>query len=158
MDTTDLADAYHQLIEAAGGITDTTGTAAERADVDWLLAHIALSDRILATAARHVLAGTPEVVVDNAPAMDERTIGELIAATTHPERIDVLRRNAAELIDLITQIPESAASTQVRLRIHNRQGQHVSDSQLAWDGLVRIRAEKNIPGHALRLADIAAHG
>ncbi|MFI9206026.1 hypothetical protein [Streptomyces sp. NPDC053048] len=156
MDITDLAEAYRQLVNAAEGITDSTPvTATERADVDWRLAHIALSDRILASAARDVLGGAESVLVDNQPAMDAHAIAGLIASTTHPQRIDAMRRNAAELMDLLELTGEGAGNTTVHLRIHDRDGRHVSDSRMTWSDLIGVRANQNIPGHAVRLAELA---
>ncbi|GGP76005.1 hypothetical protein [Streptomyces abikoensis] len=159
MDLTDLTDAYQRLVKAAEGITDASPiTDAERADVAWLLAHIALSDRVLTTAARELLGGATSVVVDNQPAMDTRAIDDLIAGTTHLQRIEVLHRNAVELMDLLDLMPKSAWSADVELRIHDRDGRHVSDSQLTWSGLIDIRAKQNIPGHAVRLAELGNRG
>ncbi|MET9646253.1 hypothetical protein [Streptomyces syringium] len=156
MNITELADAYQKLIRAAEGITDSTPvTGTERADVDWRLAHITLSDRILASAARDILGGAEGVVVDNLPAMDAQAIAGFIASTTHLQRIDTMRRNAAELMDLLEQIPDAAGGTVVDLRIHDRDGRHVSDSQMAWSDLVGLRSAQNIPGHTDSLAELA---
>ncbi|MFE1775559.1 hypothetical protein [Streptomyces sp. NPDC059008] len=156
MDTKTLADAYQQLLLAAERITESTPLAAlERSDVDWLLAHIALSDRILATAARDVLAGIP-VVIDNQAAMDDDNIAQLIGSTTYVQRIDAVRRNGAEFADLVRQVPERTGSVTVQLRVHDRSGRRISDSRATWAELVDLRATKHIPGHAQRLAELAS--
>lgn len=155
MQTTELANAYDNLLAAAGAITESTPlTADERSDANWTLSHVALSDRLLAAAAREVLAGK-SVLIDNFPAMDPATISSLIASTTHAQRIDAVRRNGAEFLELVGRTPEQAGETSVRLRIFGRDGRHVSDTQLPWGELIRLRARVHVPGHAARLAAVA---
>lgn len=63
-----------------------------------------------------------------------------------------------ELTGLLELIPEGAWSAHVKLRIHDHDGRHVSDSELTWSGLIGIRAKQNIPGHAVRLAELGNRG
>lgn len=156
MHTRELANAYENLLDAAESITESTPlTPDERSDTDWTLSHVALSDRLLATAAREILAGE-STLIDNFPAMDPAAISALIASTTHVQRIDAVRRNGAEFLELVGQTPEQAGETSVRLRIFDRDGRHSSDTQLPWGELIRLRAREHVPGHAARLAAFAA--
>lgn len=74
MNTNDLAAAYQRLIAAAQAISDDSPLDADqRADVDWTLCHVALSDQILTQAARQVRSDQPE------------TTGELVVNMRCPE-------------------------------------------------------------------------
>ncbi len=71
MNTRDLAAAYQHLFDAAQAISDTSPLDADqRADVDWTLCHIALSDRILSVTARQVRSDPPQ------------TTGKLVGTTS----------------------------------------------------------------------------
>jgi len=95
VDATEFDAAYQGLLTAAESIGDTASLAPDtRSAIDWTHGHFALSDRVLAAAARDVLAGLPPVV-DNHDAMDNTTITALIASTTHLQRVKLVRRNAA---------------------------------------------------------------
>ncbi|WP_156365355.1 hypothetical protein [Sciscionella sediminilitoris] len=146
MDSTEIEAAYRALLAAAESIGDPADLPAEtRASVDWTLSHIALSDRILAEAVRDIRDGRAPVV-DNRDAMDDTVIGELIASTSHRQRVELVRRNAATLAEAIRTIPEHAAATPVLVRLVGRK-----DQWLPWWDLARIRAAEHIPGHAARL-------
>ncbi|MFG1694212.1 hypothetical protein [Nonomuraea sp. NPDC049309] len=145
MDTTALEAAYTDLIAAARAIGEPTPEA------DWTLSHIALSDRMLATAARRLDANLP-VTIDNRPAMDADAIAALIASTTHAERIDLVRRHGADLVAAIGELPEAAATVAVRLRLITRGGEPAPDQDLTWGDLVRLRVRDHLPGHAARLS------
>lgn len=156
MDATELDVAYRHLLTAAEAISDTAPLAADaRSAIDWTLSHIALSDRILAAAAREVLSGLP-ATVDNRDAMEDRAIASLVASTTHAQRIDLVRRNAADLSALIGAIPDHTAGTPVRLHLVSRDGRPVPDQQLAWRDLIRLRATEHLPGHTARLRSLAS--
>ncbi|MFF2775576.1 hypothetical protein ACFVU3_11770 [Streptomyces sp. NPDC058052] len=151
METDELLTAYRHLLEAAERITDTSPLAeSDRAQIDWILAHIALSDRALAGAGRDVLAGRA-ARLDNAQAMSKSEIGRILGSTTHAERAELVRRNAMELIDLLARTPEEAAEATVRARLVDREGSVVFDQDLKWGDLVRVRAREHIPGHAATL-------
>ncbi|RKT86945.1 hypothetical protein SAMN05421805_12429 [Saccharopolyspora antimicrobica] len=147
MDTAEIDAAYRNLLSIAESIAAPN----ERSLVDWTLSHIALSDRILAGTARDVLAGVPPVV-DNRSAMDDATITALIASTSHDQRVDMVRRNAADLASAIRAIPARAAATPVLLRLVDREGRSLPEQCLPWSDLVELRATEHIPGHAARLA------
>ncbi|MFF4953277.1 hypothetical protein [Streptomyces chattanoogensis] len=155
MDTTELDTAYRHLLTAAGAISDTAPLAADsRSDIDWTLSHIALSDRILAAAARDVLTGLP-ATVDNREAMNETAISSLIASTTHTRRVDLVSRNAADLGAAIRAIPDQAAAIPVTLRLVSRDGQPLPEQRLPWGTLIRLRATEHLPGHTERISLLA---
>ncbi|WP_030807225.1 hypothetical protein [Streptomyces sp. NRRL S-337] len=146
-----LAAGYQKLLAAAEAISPAAPLLPDvRADLDWRLCHIALSDRIIVTAAHKTLAGKA-AVVDNQAAMDSDQIGKMVTATSHTERVDAVRRNAAELLDALRRFSSDETETSVELRIYNREGEHVSDSWTSWQDLIALRAEKHIPGHTDQL-------
>ncbi|MGW4126073.1 hypothetical protein [Nocardia sp. NPDC004711] len=156
MDTTEFDAAYDGLLAAAGSIIDTTLLAPDvRSGIDWTLSHIALSDRVLAAAARDVLTGLFPAV-DNRKAMDDAAITALIASTTHIQRVDTIRRNARDLSSVIRTIPDHAAATPVLLRLVSRDGRPLPDQQLLWSDLIRLRAIEHIPGHTEKLTALAS--
>lgn len=156
MDTTELDDDYRNLLTAAGAISDTAPLAADsRSDIDWTLSHIALSDCILAAAARDVLTGLP-AIVDNREVLDETAISSLIASTTHTRRVDLVSRNAADLGAVIRAPPDQAAVIPVKLRLVSRDGQPVPEQRLPWGTLVRLRASEHLPGHTVRIRLLAS--
>ncbi|GAA3378504.1 hypothetical protein GCM10020367_58270 [Streptomyces sannanensis] len=151
METKELSRAYKELLAAAESITDDRPLAEfDRAEVDWVLAHIALSDRALAGTARDVLAGRA-ARIDNAQVMSRAAIAAVLCSTTHLERVDMVRRNAKELVDLLEQIPQEAAGTAVRAQLVDREGMLVFDDDLKWGDVIRMRAMEHIPGHAATL-------
>ncbi|MFD9304493.1 hypothetical protein ACFWCB_17855 [Streptomyces sp. NPDC060048] len=151
METKELFRAYQELLAAAECIADDSPLAeSDRAQVDWTLAHIALSDRALAGAGRAVLASR-EARLDNAQAMSKSEIGRIICSTTHRERAEMVRRNAMELIDLLGLSPDEAAGATVRACLVNREGAVVFDDDLKWGDLIRMRAQEHIPGHTAAL-------
>ncbi|MGP4019733.1 hypothetical protein [Saccharopolyspora sp. 5N708] len=153
MDTTGLDAAYRDLIRNAEATDSTRLSADARSLIDWTMAHLALSDRILAATARDVLSGIP-AVVDNREAMDSATVEALINTTTHQERIDLVRHNAAEFTAAVQAVPEHAAHHPVRVRLVDRDGQPAADQELPWSELIRLRATQHLPGHATRLAEL----
>ncbi|MEV6796603.1 hypothetical protein AB0M87_32640 [Streptomyces sp. NPDC051320] len=156
MDTTELDVAYRHLLTAAGAISDTTPLAVDsRSDINWTLSHIALSDRILAAAARDVLTGFP-AIVDNRNAMDDTAINTLIASTTHTQRVQLVRRNAADLGAVIRAIPDHAAAMPVKLHLVSRDGQSVPEQRLPWSDLILLRATEHLPRHTERLTLLAS--
>ncbi|MFI7612117.1 hypothetical protein ACIBP6_12935 [Nonomuraea terrae] len=157
MNTTALRTAYDGLLAVAEAIGATPLTADVRSAVDWTLSHVALSDRLLAAAARDVLSGRP-VTVDNRDAMDEAAIASLTGSTTHAERVDLVRRHAAGLRALVEAMPDEAAATPVRIRLVGRDGRAHPDQRITWSELIRLRAEEHVPGHAARLRALAAGG
>ncbi|WP_055499852.1 hypothetical protein [Streptomyces albus] len=156
MDTSALDLAYRRLLTTAAALDDHSLTESPaRDDTDWTLAHIALSDRLLAATARDVLTGAP-AVVDNRAAMDDTAIGTLIASTTDAQRIGLVRGAADGLLAVIRTIPGHAAGRPVRLRLVNREGQPVPEQSMPWHRLVELRASTHIPGHTERLAALVA--
>jgi hypothetical protein len=147
MDVTALALVYDSLIAQAEAITDTTPLrAAARADVDWRLCHIALADRIIATAVREQINGRT-ATVDNQPSMDPDRITKMINTTTHAQRVDNVRRNWAELRSLLAAFSPADARTHFTLRMHDRNAEYVSDSVISWSDLIEMRATRHIPDH-----------
>lgn len=106
MDTIPLSQAYRRLIEVAQAITPSTSlTEDERTDVDWRMAHIALTDELLATAARDILDGSP-AIVDNLPAMDSDAIAAIIGNASHAQRVMRVRTNGAAFIACLARMSD----------------------------------------------------
>ncbi len=158
MDTTELDAAYRTLLTTAASIADT-GVLPQKARtaIDWTLTHIALSDRLLAATARDVLIGLAPVV-DNRAAMDDAAVTTVIASTTHLERVELVRRNADDLVAALKAIPEHAAATPVLLRLVDRDVRPLPEQRLPWREVVRLRATEHIPGHTARIAALTSTG
>ncbi len=148
MDITKLKRAYLDLLEAA----DAVGLRAEklspalRAEIDWRLCHVALSDKILVAAVESTRLGQP-AVVDNKPAMDAAAIAGLVARTDHNQRISMVSERANSFIASCASLTQEQANAMVQLIVYDRNGQLVSAVQLSWLDLVQIRAERHIPAH-----------
>ncbi|MEU0783062.1 MmgE/PrpD family protein [Streptomyces sp. NPDC006173] len=154
METAVLDEAYVALIAAA----TTAATPGDQAsasqpgerDADWTLAHIALSDRLLASTARQVLAGDA-AGLDNGPAMDPKAIEELTSSVDRDVLVELVRRNAAELVGLLAQTPQNQRATPVTVRLVGDTGEELFSGAVPWGEIVRLRAEDHIPGHTDRL-------
>ncbi|MGW2564266.1 hypothetical protein ACWCXB_34690 [Streptomyces sp. NPDC001514] len=152
METKVLADAYQDLLAAAESITENCPiTDADRVQADWLLAHIALSDRALIDAARQILFGH-SASIDNARAMSKSEIAKVLSVTSHTERVGMVRRNSRELLAVLERTPDTAADGTVRARLLDRNGAVVFEDDLPWGEVIRLRATEHIPGHAASLA------
>ncbi|UQI45965.1 hypothetical protein M1P56_17890 [Streptomyces sp. HU2014] len=153
MDSTALARAYRSLLDAAQALTAAVPVlgAEDRATADWTLGHIALSDGMLAAVARDVLAGRP-ARIDNTAAMEPAALARLTAATSHAGRVALVRRHAGELLGLVEALSPHQAAALVQARLVDRTGRQVFDGRLAWEEVVRMRAEEHLPGHAATLA------
>lgn len=152
MDVATLAAVYTDLLAAAESITPQTPLDEPvRADVDWRLCHIALADRIIATAAREQINGHT-ATVDNQPSMDPNRIAVMISTTTHAQRIDNVRRNWAELRPLFEAFTDVDVQAKLKLLMHDHNGEYVSDSVLPWSTLIDMRTSQHIPAHRDALA------
>lgn len=121
---------------------------------DWTLAHIALSDRLLASTARQVLGGAA-AGLDNGPAMDPKAIEELTSSVDRDVLVELVRRNAAELVGLVAQMPQDQQATPVTVRLVGDEGKELFSGAVPWGEIVRMRAEEHIPGHTDRLRRIS---
>ncbi len=156
MNTTELSSAYQRLYAAAVAISERTPLSAEhRADVDWTLCHVALSDHLLADAAHSILdhktRSAANLVVNNQSAMDPAAIAAMTTTTSHLERAATVRRHATQLLTLLDEMPDDAAQVPLTLQLHDRTGQHASDTELTWGDLIELRGHQHIPAHADRL-------
>lgn len=156
METAVLEEAYAGLIAAA-----TAAALGHQASVpqpgergaDWTLAHIALSDRLLASTARQVLGGAA-AGLDNGPAMDPKAIEELTSSVDRDVLVELVRRNAAEFVGLVAQMPQDQQATPVTVRLVGDEGEELFSGAVPWGEIVRMRAEDHIPGHTGRLRRI----
>ncbi|MEW2043785.1 hypothetical protein AB0885_43745, partial [Streptomyces sp. NPDC005534] len=157
METAVLEEAYAGLIAAATAAPLGHQASAPRPDehdADWTLAHIALSDRLLASTARQVLAGDP-AGLDNGPAMDPKAVEELTSSVDRDVLVELVRRNAAEFVGLLAQTPENQRATPVIVRLVGDKGEELFSGAVPWGEIVRLRAEDHIPGHTGRLRRMA---
>ncbi|MEU8789557.1 MmgE/PrpD family protein [Streptomyces sp. NPDC048643] len=157
METAALEEAYTGLIAAATaaalGDRPSVPQPGER-DADWTLAHVALSDRLLASTARQVLAGDA-AGLDNGPAMDPKAIEELTSSVDRDVLVELVRRNAAEFVGLLARTPQNQRATPVSVRLVGDQGEELFSGAVPWGEIVRLRAEDHLPGHTGRLRRIA---
>ncbi|MFD6925778.1 MmgE/PrpD family protein [Streptomyces sp. NPDC059944] len=157
METAVLEEAYAGLIAAATAAPlghQASAPRPDERDADWTLAHIALSDRLLASTARQVLAGDP-AGLDNGPAMDPKAVEELTSSVDRDVLVELVRRNAAEFVGLLAQTPENQRATPVVVRLVGDKGEELFSGAVPWGEIVRLRAEDHIPGHTGRLRRIA---
>ncbi|MGW2813272.1 MmgE/PrpD family protein [Streptomyces sp. NPDC001415] len=151
-DTAGLEAAYDGLFRAAS--QSRLGAAvdgAARGDVDRTLAHLALSDRLLAGVARQVLDGARAPVLDNAAATDPAAIDALVMAADRAVLAELVRRNAAEFVGLLARTPDRRQTADVRVRLVNEAGEELFSGSVPWGEIVRMRAEEQLPGHAARI-------
>ncbi|MFD9636259.1 MmgE/PrpD family protein [Streptomyces violascens] len=152
-DTAGLEAAYDGLFRAAasrvGVGSEVDGGAG--ADVDRTLAHLALSDRLLADIARQVLDGAEAPVLDNSAAADPAAIDALVAAADRAVLVELVRRNAAELVGLLARTPDRCRAADVRVRLVNGAGAELFSGSVPWGEVVRMRADEQLPGHAARI-------
>lgn len=97
MNNSGLEQAYRRLTTAAQAINPARLSDGDRQQLDWTLAHLALSDPLLIQAAHQVLAGESPLI-DNSPAMDQTAIDHLIATTSHQERVCLIGNNGGDLV------------------------------------------------------------
>ncbi len=157
METAALEEAYTGLIAAATAAApgdEASAPPSGEHDADWTLAHVALSDRLLASTARQVLAGDA-AGLDNGPAMDPKAIEELTTSAGRDVLVELVRRNAAELVGLLAQTPDNQRATPVSVRLVGDKGEELFSGAVPWGEIVRLRAEDHIPGHTGRLRRIA---
>lgn len=162
MDINALAKAYERLVAAAGHIGTHIGrpgelTGEQRAQVDWTLSHVALSDRMLTGVARQIRAGQA-ASIDNTEAMDQGTIDALIESTSHEQRTRMVADHARELVTVLADTPIYRGSATVPTRLVDRSGHEVLNTELVWHELITARATQQIPGHAARLEGFLAAG
>jgi hypothetical protein len=156
MDTDTLAEAYQRLENAALFVAASPApTEQQRADTDWTLAHVALSDLMLAEAARHLSAGDP-VRIDNSTAMSPTAIRELIETTEYQERVDLVAARGAELVGLIARQGAQEATASVEVHLVDSAGRTSFEGTMTWGEIVHARGTVQIPGHAARLAGYAS--
>ncbi|WP_416971079.1 MmgE/PrpD family protein [Streptomyces sp. 4F14] len=153
METSPLEDAYVALIAAATAATHgdpPPAPAPGERGIEWTLAHVALSERLLASTARQVLAGTP-AGLDNGPAMEPKAVADLISSAGPDVLVDLVRRNAAEFVGLLARTPKDRGAAQVAVRLVGDDGEEVFSGPVPWAEIVRMRAEEHIPGHTNRI-------
>jgi len=90
MNTDGLVAAYDDLLSALRTLDPTGLHHDQRDEIDWIVAHLVLSDPILATAADHVLQGAGTATVDNRLAMDRDAIAAVQSSLSHHERIQTI--------------------------------------------------------------------
>ncbi|MDA8284783.1 MAG: hypothetical protein M0Z42_16180 [Actinomycetota bacterium] len=151
MNTDGLVAAYDDLLSALRTLDPTGLHHDQRDEIDWLVAHLVLSDAILVAAADHVLEGAGTVTVDNRRAMDRDAIANVLSSLSHHERIQTIEDHRDELVDRHRCIPKAAAGTVVRLVLYDRTGRLSHQSTTTWSELVAARADQHLPGHARTL-------
>ncbi|MBO0656149.1 hypothetical protein J1792_26250 [Streptomyces triculaminicus] len=158
MDTKDLARAYEELLAAVEAFTARGRVIgdADRTAADWLLTHIALTDRMLTRAARALMAGE-KARVDNDGCMSREAIAAAIASSTHAERVATLRHGAAQLLELVGRMPWDMALSDVAVRLVDRGGREVFAGELKWVDVITVRTHDHLPGHVRALRQFVAN-
>ncbi|RCH65705.1 hypothetical protein DT019_26715 [Streptomyces sp. SDr-06] len=158
---TSLLDADRRLGGDAAGEDGGNREAREAEEsgreIDRVLAHLALGDRLLATVARGVLDGAASLVLDNSAATDPVALDALVAAADRAVLVELVRRNAAELVGVLARTPARCWTVDVRVRLVNGAGKELFSGPVPWGEVVRLRAEEQLPGHAARLNQLNGH-
>jgi hypothetical protein len=155
MDTEKLTEAYRRLEAAARAVAASPlPTDEQRAETDWTLAHVALSDLMLAEAARRLAAGEP-ARIDNTTAMDPDAIRELTGSMPYEERVALVAARGALLVELIARQGPAEGAQSVQVHLVDKAGNLAFEGVMKWGELVSARATVQIPGHAARLAGYA---
>lgn len=155
MDTTALESAYKQLLDVArgGGFDQPAqdgGRTAER-----LLAHVIVSDRLLAESTASLIAdGQPRYTNDAANhggLLDEvaRAYGDL------DHLIAEARCGGLVLVRLVRQLDDRTGATPVQTRIVDGEVTRL-DTKMPWSGVVNTHAEVHLPALATELEGLQA--
>lgn len=154
MKTGQLADAYEEFLTVVQSITASGPLSAPvQARIDLTLAHVFLADRALVLVARQILAGDM-ARLDNGDAMSRTVLGNLIAGTSHAERVTAVRQEMGTLTRLLRAIPEEAADIAVTVRLVDQDSEHIFEEGLRWGDLIQVRAQEHLPGHSRLLAEL----
>lgn len=139
--------------EAVGEAWEKLGPDA-RAAAGRALAGAVLADRVLAAAARNVLAGLP-AAIDCQAAVDEAAVSALCGSTSYRERIGLLRTGAGRLVAAVTSTPDGLGAAPVALRLLDGTGRPLPVRDLPWRDAVRVAVTDLIPRSTSRLASLA---
>lgn len=156
-EATALAAAYRRLLAAARALDFDVPDPCDgltRTTADWILAHLILYDELLVRTSTQVLAGEDEIEIDNSPTMRPDVIGWVIAHHTYRELVERATATSDELIRVVGMIPDRNAEMLVRVRLTSRCGDSVFDEWLFWRDFIRLRADEQVPAHALRLEQL----
>jgi hypothetical protein len=83
--------------------------------------------------------------------MDRDAIANVLSSLSHHERIQTIGHHRDELVDRHHRIPDTAATTPVRLVLYDRTGRLSHQGTTTWSELVAARADQHLPGHARTL-------
>ncbi|MEU1089955.1 hypothetical protein ACFYPN_07950 [Streptomyces sp. NPDC005576] len=112
-----------------------------------------LADRALILVARQILDGAM-ASLDNSDAMSKTVLGDLIASTSHAERLTTVRQEMGTLLRLLRSIPDELAAVAVTVRLVDRDGNRIFEEGLRWGDLIELRAEEQLVSHARLLAEL----
>lgn len=149
MSANDLRTAYAKLCAEAERVPYPRLDAAHRDELDWLLVHIYLSEDIITRAARRAAEGLSSVI-DNATAMNEKSINSIITSTSHNQRVQAMRCAVTAASNAIDRLQEHDLVRPVQLRIYSRDRQHMQESTVAWREFIGLRIG-HIERHGERL-------
>lgn len=147
MDTSSLESAYRQILDLA--------EQCEFADppdgwgADMVLAHLAVNDGLLLTAARAVLA-REEASYDNADAIDDALLAD---QGPRAAIIDRLQTSSRQLVDVASQLTDGLDAVEVPVHIVD-DGKVVVDQPLPISQLLEIHATMHLQGHLAQLQEL----
>lgn len=150
MDTEELESAYRRLLAVAreGGFRPPADTATWPAEL--VLAHVVVTDRLLAATTAEVLAGgSPRY--DNAAASRADYLTEVgRAADDWDGLVATARQCGLELVLVARRLDEAQAATPVPTRIVDGDEVRV-DTAMPWAGVLATHAEVGLPALAEQL-------
>lgn len=158
MDTTELREAYDELIAVAAQGRFRTPSAGGW-DASTVVAHVVLTDRLLrdvtgALLSRGTLArafGRGRPTYDDASASDEQRLRRLVrSAGGYPELVRLVTCTADASISLVEQLTDAQAATGVHVRITDGYAVIV-DEVRPWSEQLSAYAKRRLPQHTAEL-------
>ena len=156
MQTHDLRHAYDQFLETAREHVFAPPTAGGWS-AELVLAHVVVSDRLIAEAAGRVAAGMPSTF-DNLASQSEPYLQAIVAAAGDWDGlVATVRQTAAELIALAERMTDEQAATPIPARVIS-DGAVVLDAPVPVAGLLRVVADRHLRMHMQQLSELAPDG
>ncbi|MGR6913133.1 hypothetical protein ACU635_02630 [[Actinomadura] parvosata] len=155
MDATGLRDAHDHLLKVAGRCTDWQRLAPPQGEwpAEFVLAHVAHNDALLADATELVIAGS-SLTFDNAEAIDGDVLLDIVAKTGGWDGLcRLVRLNGERLARLTEELTPAQAMTPVPSKIVDN-GEVRMDGPVPWAQVLEINASFHVPAHTRQLEEL----
>ena len=152
MQTHDLRLAYEEFLNAAREHRFAP-PAAGSWSAEMVLAHVIVSDRLIAQAAGRVMAGMPSSF-DNLTSQSEPYLQTIVdAASSWEGLVAAVEHTAAEVIALAERLTDEQAAMPIASKVVS-DGAVVIDRTVPVAGLLRVIADGHLRMHRLQLSDL----